>query len=365
MSAVRRRGETGLNTCVILIDSGAAQAGSSARMHFVQSLRRPEPRPSEPRRSAPLAAARPGGGSRPGASGPALPRRAAPDIPVIAHRGASEDVPEHTLAAYEAALLQGADGLECDVRLTADMQLVCVHDRRVNRTSNGRGVVSTLELAQLRQLDFGSWKQPAGDGNGESAEFAEYPDLRREGAHRVLTLERLLQLVVEHPQRVEMAIETKHPTRYAGLVEQHLVALLDRFGLAHPRLGEKSPVRVMSFSAMSVRRIRRLAPSLDTVLLLDRVPLRLRDGSLPRGVRIAGPGIHILRTHPEYVERVHSMGNQVHVWTVDQTTDIDLCVELGVDAIISNRPKAVLARLGRDGAAPADGARPHFISGEP
>ena len=126
-----------------------------------------------------------------------------------------------------------------------------------------------------------------------------------------------------------MAIETKHPTRYAGLVEEHLVALLDRFGLAHPRLGETSPVRVMSFSAMSVRRIRRLAPSLDTVLLLDRVPLRLRDGSLPRGVRIAGPGIHILRTHPEYVERVHSMGNRVHVWTVDQTSDIDLCVELG------------------------------------
>jgi len=317
----------------------------------VQSLRRPEPRSTDSRRSEPAAALRTRQALRPGASGPALPRRAAADIPVIAHRGASEDVPEHTLAAYEAALLHGANGLECDVRLTADMHLVCVHDRRVNRTSNGRGVVSTLELAQLRQLDFGSWKQPADD-----AEFAEFPDLRREGTHRVLTLERLLELVVDHPERVEMAIETKHPTRYAGLVEEHLVALLDRFGLAHPRLGETSPVRVMSFSAMSVRRIRRLAPSLDTVLLLDRVPLRLRDGSLPRGVRIAGPGIHILRKHPEYVERVHSMGNRVHVWTVDQPSDIDLCVELGVDAIISNRPRAVLARLGRDGSGAGSGA---------
>ncbi|MBS2538765.1 glycerophosphodiester phosphodiesterase [Catenulispora sp. NF23] len=319
----------------------------------MQPLRRPEPRPHERRRSEPVSAAGPRVALRPGASGPALPRRTALQIPVIAHRGASEDVPEHTLAAYEAALLQGADGLECDVRLTADMQLVCVHDRRVNRTSNGRGVVSTLELAQLRQLDFGSWKQPASE-----SEYAEYPDLRREGAHRVLTLERLLELVVDHPRPVQMAIETKHPTRYAGLVEEHLVALLDRFGLAHPRLGETSPVRVMSFSAMSVRRIRRLAPSLETVLLLDRVPLRLRDGSLPRGVRIAGPGIHILRTHPEYVERLHSMGNRVHVWTVDQATDIDLCVELGVDAIISNRPKAVLARLGRDGTAHPAAARP-------
>jgi glycerophosphoryl diester phosphodiesterase len=337
----------------------------------VQALRRPEPRPTEPRhsgsrRSEPVAATRNHSETHTGASGPPLPRRNAADIPVIAHRGASEDVPEHTLAAYEAALLQGADGLECDVRLTVDMQLVCVHDRRVNRTSNGRGVVSTLELAQLRQLDFGSWKRLESNARGQDTAhvgYVEYPDLRREGAHRVLTLERLLELVVEHPRPVEMAIETKHPTRYAGLVEEHLVALLDRFGLAHPRLGERSPVRVMSFSAMSVRRIRRLAPSLETVLLLDRVPLRFRDGTLPRGARIAGPGIHILRTHPEYVERAHSMGNRVHVWTVDQASDIDMCVELGVDAIISNRPKAVLARLGRDGAESARGRRASTSSG--
>lgn len=284
------------------------------------------------------------GRSRSRALGEPLPPAPADRIPVIAHRGASEDVPEHTLAAYQAALDQGADGVECDVRLTADMQLVCVHDRTVNRTSNGRGVVSTLELAELRELDFGSWKAPLDD--------PEAPDRAGpEGEpHRVLTLERLLELIVDHPKRIEMAIETKHPTRYAGQVERHLVTLLDRFGLAHPRLGETSPVRVMSFSASSVRRIRFMAPSLETVLLLGRVPLRMRDGSLPRGVGIAGPGIHILRSHPEYVERVHSQGNRVHVWTVDRPEDVDLCAELGVDAVITNRPRHVLERLRPAGA---------------
>lgn len=278
-------------------------------------------------------------------AGGALSPVQAARIPVIAHRGASEDVPEHTLAAYEAALRQGADGVECDVRLTADMRLVCVHDRTVDRTSNGRGVVSTLELAELNELDFGSWKAPVDD--------PEAPDRAGSGGaqHRVLTLERLLELIVDHPRRIEMAIETKHPTRYAGLVEEHLVALLDRFGLAHPRLGDRSPVRVMSFSPLSVRRIRYMAPSLETVLLLNRVPLRMRDGSLPRGVRIAGPGIHILRSHPEFVERAHSQGNRVHVWTVDQPSDIDLCAELGVDAVITNRPRHVLERLRGAGAA--------------
>jgi glycerophosphoryl diester phosphodiesterase len=76
---------------------------------------------------------------------------------VVAHRGSSAEKPEHTLAAYLRAIEQGADALECDVRLTADGHLVCVHDRKVDRTSNGRGVVSTLELTHLERLDWGSW----------------------------------------------------------------------------------------------------------------------------------------------------------------------------------------------------------------
>jgi glycerophosphoryl diester phosphodiesterase len=258
---------------------------------------------------------------------------------VVAHRGASSEAPEHTLAAYRRAIDDGADALECDVRLTRDGVLVCVHDRRVDRTSNGRGVVSTLELAQLRELDFGSWQRSWAD-----VEDWEEPD---QDAASVLTLERLLTLVVNCDRPVKLAIETKHPTRYAGLVERRLIELLDRFGLAHPRLGGSLPLRIMSFSQLSVRRIRQLAPSLETVLLMERVPLRFRDGSLPTGVRIAGPGIHIVRAHPRYVDRAHRKGQQVHVWTVDNPADIDLCISLGVDAIITNNPKSVLTALGR------------------
>src|ERR1700754_2721585 len=76
---------------------------------------------------------------------------------VVAHRGASAERPEHTVAAYELALREGADGVECDVRLTRDGHLVCVHDRRVDRTSNGTGLVSELTLAQLREFDYGAW----------------------------------------------------------------------------------------------------------------------------------------------------------------------------------------------------------------
>jgi glycerophosphoryl diester phosphodiesterase len=260
-------------------------------------------------------------------------------IKVIAHRGASEDAPEHTLSAYKQALDDGADALECDVRLTRDGHLVCVHDRRVDRTSNGRGVLSTLELAELSALDFGSWRD-----TWEDFEDPEVPDRDRA---EILTLRRLLETVANHDRPVEMAIETKHPTRYAGLVERRLVDLLDHFGWAHPRLGQPTPVRVMSFSQLSLRRMRVLAPSVRTVFLMERVPLRFRDGTLPPGVRIAGPSIEVLRTHPRYVERVHWHGHDVHVWTVDAADDVALCRELGVDAIITNRPRQVLETLGR------------------
>ncbi|WP_437005588.1 glycerophosphodiester phosphodiesterase [Streptomyces sp. enrichment culture] len=266
---------------------------------------------------------------------------------VVAHRGASEDAPEHTLAAYRKAIEDGADALECDVRLTADGHLVCVHDRRVNRTSNGRGAVSALELSDLAALDFGSWKtrDAAGGPRVEEPDWEHRPEDRE--ATSVLTLERLLELVADAGRRVELAIETKHPTRWAGQVEERLLVLLKRFGLDAPSSREDSPVRVMSFSARSLHRVRAASPTLPTVYLMQFVTPRLRDGRLPDGADIAGPSIRILRSHPAYIERLKRTGRQVHVWTVNEPEDVDLCVSLGVDAIITNRPRAVLDRLGR------------------
>ncbi|MFH8444811.1 glycerophosphodiester phosphodiesterase [Streptomyces sp. NPDC018026] len=267
-------------------------------------------------------------------------------IQVVAHRGASEEAPEHTLAAYRKAIEDGADALECDVRLTADGHLVCVHDWRVNRTSNGRGAVSALELADLAALDFGArrtrefWRS-----RDEQPDWEHRPEDREETS--VLTLERLLQLVADAGRRVELAVETKHPTRWAGQVEERLLLLLKRFGLDAPDSAEDSPVRVMSFSARSLHRVRAASPTLPTVYLMQFVSPRLRDGRLPAGVRIAGPSMRIVRNHPAYIERLKRAGHQVHVWTVNETADVDLCSDLGVDAIITNRPRAVLDHLGR------------------
>ncbi|MFJ5549642.1 glycerophosphodiester phosphodiesterase [Streptomyces sp. NPDC093225] len=253
------------------------------------------------------------------------------DVRVIAHRGASHEHPEHTLAAYRQAIADGADALECDVRLTADGRLVCVHDRRVERTSDGRGVVSSMTYAELAALDFGAWK-------GEAHRGA-----------RVLPFEELLELALGADRPVGLAVETKHPTRAGGRLEAELVRVLKRYGLAG---GADGRIEVMSFSRTSLTRLHRLAPGLPGVFLIER---RLRPLRPPFAGH-AGPGIDLLREDPGLVARLRAKGLRVRVWTVDEPADVELCLRLGVDTLITNRPREVREYLGaRTRTAPALG----------
>jgi glycerophosphoryl diester phosphodiesterase len=272
-------------------------------------------------------------------------------VEIIAHRGSREGESEHTLTAYRRAIADGADGLECDVRLTADGHLVCLHDRRVDFVSDSRGVVSTMELAELATVQFGArrtWRM-LDRYRGAAPSAHEHSACTDPLDHLVLTLRQLLEVVTSAPRPVGLAIETKHPTRYRGDVETALVALLEEFGLLHPtrelapgaagaQLGSRPAVRVMSFAAVSLRRMRRLAPDLDLVFLMGRIPPHLRDGSLPEGVRATGIDVKIIRKHPEYVAKAHEHGNAVYVWTVNTPEDADACLRAGVDALITDRP---------------------------
>ncbi len=260
---------------------------------------------------------------------------------VVAHRGSSLSAAEHTLGAYLRALDEGADALECDVRLTADGHLVCVHDRRVDRTANGRGVVSTMELAQLDELDFAAWKNPWRDLDDEAPEV----DVEQS---KVLTLRRLVEAVRDYDRPIDLAIETKHPTRYGGLVERRLVELLDEFGWTGP----DSPARVMSFSWVALARVKKLAPDLELVLLIDSQHAWRVTKELVAEDWIAGPGIELLRESPKVAHRLRKQGRRLHVWTVNTEEDLDLCLRLGVEAVITDDPSGALAHLGHARGGP-------------
>jgi glycerophosphoryl diester phosphodiesterase len=255
---------------------------------------------------------------------------------VVAHRGASYEIAEHTLGAYLSALEQGADALECDVRLTADGHLVCVHDRNLRRTASNNGLVSTMDLAELNELDFAAWKNPWADLDDEAPDR----DPERDG---VLTLRRLLETVASYERRVEIAIETKHPTRYAGLVERRLVEVLGEFGW----LGAGSPARVMSFSYVALQRVERMAPHVRLVMLVEKARHWPVLKPFVGDDWVIGPDILSLRKHPSYAARLAGNGRDIHVWTVNTEADLDLCLGLGVKAVISDRPRLMLDLLAR------------------
>jgi glycerophosphoryl diester phosphodiesterase len=237
---------------------------------------------------------------------------------VVAHRGASAHRAELTFAAYELAIEQGADGIECDVRLTADGHLVCIHDDVVDRTSSGTGRVSEMTLAELSELDFGSWR----DGEPQ----------------RVLTFDALLELVVASRSDLTLFVESKHPARFPGRIEWQTAATLGRFGLTKPDTKDDSRVVLMSFSTLAVRKMREYAPRLPTVQLIEKMGEQGRDGWLPPWADYTGPDLELLRADPGYVERSRAQGHDTYVWTVDAAEDVAFCRDLGVRFLATNSP---------------------------
>lgn len=226
-------------------------------------------------------------------------------------------MPEHTLAAYELALEEGADGLECDVRLTRDGHLVCVHDRTVDRTSTGTGVVSEMTLDELTEFNYGTEEEPA----------------------ELLELSALIALTLDWTARpVKLFIETKHPVRFGGLVESKVLAELQRFGIAAPPSADHSRAVVMSFSAGAVWRIRRSAPMLPTVLLGESARYLGGGAATTVGATAVGPSVKTLHEHPDIVDKAAAAGRATYCWTVDNRSDVELCRELGVSWVATNHP---------------------------
>ena len=270
---------------------------------------------------------------------------------VVAHRGATAEAPEHTLAAYRRAAALGADAVECDVRMTRDGVLVCVHDRRVATTSNGRGIVSALQLDELEQFHFGARRRSSRSrwADDEITAVNDEPDVE---SGLVLTLDRLLDYITATPGTVRLAIETKHPTRHTRKVEEALVDCLERFGLLRNgtpvEWAGKPAVRMMSFSQLAVRRMADLAPGMPTVQLIGKRLRPVRRDLLTGNATAVGPGIALLRSDPDYVADAHAAGKEVHVWTVNDARDMDLVRDLGVHVIVTDHPRRLLRRLGRE-----------------
>jgi len=245
---------------------------------------------------------------------------------VIAHRGFSGAAPENTLAAVRAAIDVGADMAEIDVTLTSDGQVVVIHDATLQRTTNGGGEVFRFSLADLRQLDAGSWF---------SKTFA---------GERIPTLEAML---AEVEGRILLNVEIKSEAVGRGVVEKVAMAIRTR--------GMTDEILISSFSPTALEEMHELAPEIRTAVLYNK---ELHQGMDPveivAGVGASAFNIDRARLTPEMLQRCHENGIPVAVYTVNKKRHMRRTVVLGVDAIFTDHPDRLLEVLAKKQAsAPA------------
>jgi len=216
---------------------------------------------------------------------------------IYAHRGSSGNNPEMTRLAYETAIKEGADGFECDVRLSREGKIVCIHDATTNRISGIKLRVSRSSLEELQS------------------------------AYELITLNELLDLAIS--VKKDLLIETKHPSIHAGRIERSVVELLQSMANNIKEAGIE--VVVMSFSKFAGRRVQS-----------DWVVSKVSKYYLPAiftKSKISALDIDLITKYPSLVKKLQDRGSKIFIWTGNEEVDFERCKKLGVDGVITNFPE--------------------------
>ncbi|CAA9359526.1 MAG: Glycerophosphoryl diester phosphodiesterase [uncultured Nocardioidaceae bacterium] len=245
----------------------------------------------------------------------------APAPLVVAHRGASSEAPENTLAAVRRAIARDADLVEVDVQRTRDGALVLLHDTTLARTTNVRRVfprrapwlVSDFTLDEITRLDAGSWHSP---------QFA---------GERIPTLEQLVDVL--RPSSTGLLLELKAVALHPGMVRDVAATLRGVPGYADSAVASGRLV-VQSFDHDAMKEHKRLEPGIPVGAL--GTPPRAELGAIATWADQVNPVYWSVRR--SYVEMVHRHGMKCQLWTVNRTDQMRRALSLGVDGVITNHP---------------------------
>lgn len=229
---------------------------------------------------------------------------------IYAHRGASKDFPEHTRAAYEAAIHQKADGFECDVRLTKDSLPILWHDATMERNAGFTGDIAALTYDEIHE---------------------RYPD--------VVLFTDFLELAIA--SKKDLAVETKHPVPTGRQIETVILGELDKY--ESQIVGAGIEISLMSFSWFAIESLSRIQPR-NTVMLLDGRRGRFLEHRT--SAKTLGPSVKMIKEHPEIITNAKKEGKRLFIWTVDDPADVEFCAENGIDVIITNKPAQARMVLG-------------------
>lgn len=240
---------------------------------------------------------------------------------IFAHRGASLHAPENTLAAFKLAVEQGADAIELDAKLSADGQVVVMHDDSVDRTTNGTGRIKSLTLSELQQLDAGSKFNPS--------------------FHKE-TIPSLAEVFEAVGRKILINVELTNYSSPIDDLPEKVASLVKDFQL------EKS-VLLSSFNMIALIRARKLLSATPMGLLtfpsLGRMTL---DSNLIRFDSLLSLHPDVSDSTSELIHAVHRVGSRLNVYTVNQAEDMRRLFSQGVDGIFTDDPplaKTILAKF--------------------
>lgn len=243
----------------------------------------------------------------------------------VAHRGASGHAPEHTLAAYELGEQMKGDFIEVDLQMTEDGVLIAMHDEKVDRTTDGSGFVKEMTLAEIKQLDAGSWFNEA------------YPD-KAQPEYAGLTVPTLEEVIEEFGRGSRYYIETKAPNVYPEMQEELL-----RILYKHKLIGSNeasSKVLVQSFSADSLLEIHELDPEIPLIQLISySEPATITDQEISAIKEYAlGIGTSYTRIDKEYVKKIRENDLLIHPYLVNSKSEMERLLDWGVTGMFTNFP---------------------------
>jgi glycerophosphoryl diester phosphodiesterase len=255
-------------------------------------------------------------------------------VSIIAHGGLPRIAPYNTLTSFRKAIELGVDMLEVDVQQTKDGDLIVLHDKTVDRTTDGHGAVRNFTLAELKSLD-------AGIGFGE--------EFRNE---RIPTLEEVVGIL---DPRTILLLEIKHGSPYYQGIEERLIEFIREHQL-------KERVLVKSFDRKAIRRIQAQAPDIPVgISILLRIPLL--SLVIHRGIKFENVfdeqldflHVHRIGLTQRLVNLAHARGMKIIVWSVNAERDMRKFIAMGVDAIETDesellkgiRPKGPVKRIGK------------------
>lgn len=231
---------------------------------------------------------------------------------VWAHRGASgwdrQYAPENTMLAFIKAVEMGADGIEFDVQMTKDGELVICHDERIDRTARGHGYIKDFTLAELKKIDFGKPHVEYG--------FVEIP-----------TLEEVLQYTQKLD--IKLNIELKTGIIYYDKIEEKTADMVRNFGM-------EDRVIYSSFNHYSLEKLRKYAPEANIGMLMSDDYVRIPFDVDRLGAIAVHPPVGVVTK--DYVEQCHKHNIKVHTWTVDNPLVMEKVMKMGIDAFITDCP---------------------------